>query len=560
MSVAHYDVLVVGAGLAGHIAALEAARRGLRVALLAKSQPFETHSAIPEGGINLTLAAESDWRPQADDIWNDGHFLSDWDALEAACRDGPQLIHTEFFDLLERDAGSAVVVHDSAGTRWRVKAGRYTGISLLRRLYSALADHGVHLLMDRVLTSLVVDAGKCVGVTALNVLTGEVEGYAAATVVLCTGGFGHLYQNTAHAGGMSGDGQAQAYLAGVALKDMEFVRFHHMILYGSNYAITEGAFRKDMRLYNKHGERFIAKYDSTAMEGAETYFLKRYLQLELDAGLAVEDKYFYADFTHLGEERIDRELPRTRRGCLEALNLDLVHDRLPVVPGVFATLGGIETDVHGRTGLPGLYAAGECACPGLHGADWRLGNTLLAALVFGARAGVSAASDRATPGAPSRSPAVESAVDRETSRLQGIAEREGGEPYHLVRGALRRTMSRDVTVIRDRPRLENALATIRRLQRQYQQAVLWDPGMRFNQQLLEFLQLGNMLLLAEAVASAALARTESRGSHVRGDYPERDDAGWLRHSIQRHSPDGPRLAHVPVRLGEFRPRETVLIR
>jgi succinate dehydrogenase/fumarate reductase flavoprotein subunit len=296
------------------------------------------------------------------------------------------------------------------------------------------------------------------------------------------------------------------------------------------------------------------------MEGAETYYLKRYLQLELDAGLAIEDKYFFADFTHLGEERINRELPRTRRGCLQALNLDLVHDRLPVAPGVFATLGGIETDAHGRTGVPGLYAAGECACPGLHGADWRLGNTLLAALVFGARAGVAAASDHATRGGQPPLPAVESAVDRETSRLHRITEREGGEPYHLLRGELRRTMSRDVTVIRDHPRLEKALATIKRLQQNYQQAVLWDSGMRFNQQLLEFLQLGNMLLLAEAVASAAMARTESRGCHVRGDYPDRDDAEWLRHSIQHHTSDGSRLTHAPVRLGEFRPRETVLIR
>jgi succinate dehydrogenase / fumarate reductase flavoprotein subunit len=357
---------------------------------------------------------------------------------------------------------------------------------------------------------------------------------------------------------MTGDGQALAYQIGAPLKDMEFVRFHHFVIYGSHTTITEGAFRKGCQLYNKDNERFFKKYEPELMEGAETFYLKRYIQLEIDAGRGVEDKYVWADFRHLGEEVIDQKLPRTRRDCLNASNLDIVHDRIPVAPGVFATLGGIATDAHGRSALTGLYAAGECACTGFHGADWRLGNTLLAAVVFGKRAGAAAAGDGQKDGRGAR--VIEEALQNEGAHLNEIVSRRDGEPYHLLRGRLRRTMSRQVGTVRDRAGLQGALETIRELRRRYSKAALWDHGVQFGQQLAEFLGLGNMLLLAEAVTHAALAREESRGAHWREDFPQRDDKSWLRHSLQSYTDEGPRLSYVPVKLGDFKPQDEVIIR
>jgi succinate dehydrogenase/fumarate reductase flavoprotein subunit len=295
------------------------------------------------------------------------------------------------------------------------------------------------------------------------------------------------------------------------------------------------------------------------MEGAETYYLKRYIQLEIDAGNGVEDKYVWADFRHLGEETINQKVPRTRKDCLNALNLDIVHDRIPVAPGVFATLGGIATDTHGRTNVAGLYAAGECACPGFHGADWRLGNTLLAAVAFGKRAGI-AASDGGREAAGHGAP-VELALRGEAARLDAIVSRKDGEPYHLLRGRLRRAMSTGAGTVRDRSRMEQARETIRDLRARYDRAILWDRNVQFGQQLADYLGLGNMLLLGEAVVQAALAREESRGAHWRKDFPERDDLNWLRHSVQLHNPEGdPALSYAPVQLGELTVRENVLIR
>jgi succinate dehydrogenase / fumarate reductase flavoprotein subunit len=537
------------------MAALEAARRGKSVVIVSKVQPFVTHSVNPEAGVNVCLGGADNWRQQAEDVWNDGHFLSDWDAVEVVCKEGPEIILREFGDLLNRDEQGEVVAYDFAGTARAVKAGGHTGLNFLRRLYAKVSELEIPVLTDRVVTSLVVKDKQCVGIVAFNVLSGQVEGYAAPSVALCMGGFGHVYQNTVHSSHMTGDGQAVAFRAGVPLKDMEFVRFNQTVIYGTNFAITEGAFLRGMRLFNKHNERFMEKYDPR-MEAIDLFHLKRYMQFELDAGLGVEGRYFFADFRHLSEDYINKELPMTRRKCLLALGLDIVCDRVPVAPGVYITLGGVETDACARTMLPGLYAAGECACPGVHGADWKIGNTVLAALAFGSRAGVSAAQERRKV----TESVVSEFVHSEITRLDQIASRAEGEPYHLLVGGLRQTMSKDVAIVRAGTRLENALGGIGSLKRRYKEATLWDQGLPFNQQLVGYLELGSMLDVAEAVTSAALAREESRGTHWRSDFPERDDKKWLCHSLQYYTPNGPRIEHPPVRMGAFTLKESVILR
>ena len=550
------DVVVIGGGLAGHMAALEAARRGREVALISKTQPFRTHSSIAGAGINLAVRAGDSWRDHAGDVWNDGHFLSDWDPVEVMTREGPELVLSEFGDLLDRDGDGQVVSYQFGGTARGVRAGKNTGMQLIRRCHGLLADEGVRIYPYRMVTSLVTDGGECLGVTALDLLTGEIEAFAASSVILCGGGFGHAFQNTAHASHMSGDAHALAFRAGAALKDMEFVRFNETSLYAANCAITESIGRKGAHLYNRDGERFLARYDPR-MEAVEPFYLKRYMQLELEAGLGIDGKYFVADLTHLGEAYIQKEFPRSRRAVLLASGLDMVRDRLPIVPGVFTTLGGVATDVDGRTAVARLLAAGECACTGVHGADWRAGNTLLAALVFGRRAGRSAA-DTAASAANGRSRVAEVA-GAERERLAALASRTGAEPIHVITGELRRLMSWNVGVLRDRAKLETALEQMRALRRRYEAARVWDTAMRLNEQMNEFLELDSMLLVAEAVARCALAREESRGTHWRRDFERRDDGRWMCHSlIERDAGGQMTLRHLPVQLGEFRPTEVII--
>lgn len=550
------DVLVVGSGLAGEIAALAAARAGRTVGLLSRTPPYRSHSSVASGGINLSAQAGDSWRAHAHDLWNDGHFLSDWEPVERLTREGPTLVLEELGDLLDRGPDGQIAFYQFGGTHRAARAGRNIGLRFVRRLYTRLVERGVQFFPDRVVTSLVVEDGACHGLTALDVMTGELEAFSAPRVVLCTGGFGHVFQHTVHGSAMTGDGPALALRASAQLRDMEFVRFAETVVHGAACVITEMPGQKGMHLYNAAGDRFVGNYDPL-LEKAQPFYLKRYMQLELDAGRGVEGKYFMADVTHLGEDCVARELPRSRRAVLLATGLDMAHDRIPVVPGAFVTLGGIATDVDGRTRIDGLHAAGECACTGVHGADWRAGNTTLAALVFGHRAGVAAgaAELRRTSSA-----AIRTAHANEAARLGAIVSRKDGEPHHVLAGRLRRLMANDVGVVRTRERLSRALECIRDLESRYRSSVVWDPTPQFNEPLVDHLALGNMLAVAKVVAMAALAREESRGCHYRPDFPERDDGRWQRHSLVDLAGGELVLRHTPVAAGPLRPAETVIIR
>lgn len=548
MTVESFDVVVVGGGMAGQMAALEAARRGRRVAILSKVEPFFTHSRNPRS-VNVPTRPDDNWRKQADDIWQDGDCLSDWDAVEAVCTDGPALVHREFSDLLDRDAHGELILQTYPNRG--LSSEGHTGLNFMRRICALLAEAGVPMLTRRYVTSLAMGGGQCVGLTALNALTGELEAYAAKAVVLATGGFGYGYQNTTHGSESTGDGIALAYQVGVPLKDMEFVFIHHLNVFGTQVLVTEGAFRRGLHLLDRHEERFLAKYDSR-MEVCGNILMRRFMEMEIEAGGAVENKYFLADFTHLSEEFIMEQLPRTRLGCLDQLGLDVVHDRVPVIPGLQITLGGIEIDVNGRTRVPGLYAAGECACPGVHGAAWLIGNPILVALVFGARAGASAAADQDAVSADAAR-LVESALKPEEARLDVLGSPANGEPFQLLRSTLRRTMTDNVGCVRDESKLQTALKTIHDVRRRFPNAALSHHGRQFNRELTDLLGLDSLLTCCETVVTAALGRTESRGTHWRRDYPNRDDERWMVHSLQTATPAGPALSHAPVKMGEFQP-------
>ncbi|MBM2811053.1 MAG: succinate dehydrogenase subunit [Chloroflexi bacterium] len=548
-----WDVLVVGGGIAGQIAALEAARLGKKVAILSKVEPWHTHSRNPRS-VNLSVAKGDDWRKQIDDAWDDSHFLADWEPMEVVATEGPELVLHEFGDILDRDEAGDIAAYSFAGTNRAIMAGQHSGLNFMRKMFAELEERGVPFMTDRTVTSLVMEGGRCVGVTALDLMGGQVEGHSAANVVLCTGGHGFLWQNSVHGIENSGDGQALAFRAGASLRDMEFTYYHQGYLYQTPHIITEGAFHRGLHLYNKDGERFLFNYEPEG-ESGKMYYTKRFMTLELEAGRGIENKFFWADFTHLDESEIDEVFPRARKDCLDSLGLDIVHDRVPMAPGVQATMGGIRIDLQGRTGITGLLAAGECANTGQHGADWRVGNFMLAALIFGSHAGKTAAAETGGPAPAAREAAVIGAVHDETNRLAGIASRTGGRAFHLLRGELRRTMTEHVSVMRDADKLTRALDTVQRLKTQYETASLVLGGTRFNHQLAEFLGLGNMLTVGEAVIVAALARTETRGNHWRRDFPQRDDVRWGVHGIVFDTPDGPEIRHEPVKPGELKPRE-----
>jgi succinate dehydrogenase / fumarate reductase flavoprotein subunit len=365
-------------------------------------------------------------------------------------------------------------------------------------------------------------------------------------VVLAGGGLGDLYLHNSNSRFSTGDAIAVAYREGASLLDMEFQRMHHLILYGTSYAITEGAFGKGLYLFNRAGERFLKRYAPETMEASTpTNLLKRYVQMEIDRGGGIEGKFLLGDFTHLGEAVVQTEIPRTRLGCLQAMGLDIARERFPVVAGHFNTIGGVSVDENGATSIRGLFAAGECAGAGVHGADWRVGNSLLEAVVFGRRSGTAAVEFGRENGVSSLGEEVRV---RERDRLQALMDRDGPERVHLLRHELKRAMTAGLGVIRSEKGMARAISGIRSLKDRAGNLRVEDKGKEGNGELVSALELQNLLDLGEVIAAAALARRESRGAHYRSDFPERDDGQWLKHSLVAKGEDAPRLAYRPVRV------------
>jgi succinate dehydrogenase/fumarate reductase flavoprotein subunit len=553
-----HDVLVVGAGGAGLRAALAAARLGVDVAILSKVHPLRSHTGAAEGGINAAFAEQDSWENHAYDTVRESDWLADQDAAEVLAQEGPAAVYEldHLGALFSRGPDGRFLLRPFGPERIprTVFAGDTTGHAVLQTLYQQALKERLRIYEEWLVLDLVIEDGVCAGVLAYEIPSGTVQAVAAGAVILATGGAGRLYANTTNAYICTGDGMAIALRNGVPLKDMEMVQFHPTTLPGSGILITEGARAEGGYLLNARGERFMARYAPRLMEQAGRDVVCRAEQTEIDEGRGV-DGCVLLDLRHLGEERIKSRLAQTRELCITYAGVDPVHEPIPVRPGAHYFMGGIHTELTGQTTIPGLYAVGECACVSVHGANRLGGNSLLELLVFGRRAGESAAEFARNQ----KDVEVSEARVRDTEReLARIVSRSDGERWATLRDILADTMSREMGIFRTGDVMRHCLSVIRELKERYRRVRLDDRGRVYNYDLVSTIELGFMLDVAEAVVVSGLGRQESRGAHYRRDYSARDDANWLKHTVVHRDPEGNlHLDYLPVRITRWLPAARV---
>jgi succinate dehydrogenase / fumarate reductase, flavoprotein subunit len=558
-----HDIVIIGGGLAGLRAAVAAHDAGRDVAIITKVHPLRSHSVAAQGGINAALGnapgAEQDrWEDHAFDTVKGSDYLADQDAVEILCREAPdavfELEHIGAVFSRLPDGRIAQRPFGGAGFPRTCYAADRTGHNLLHTLYQQLSARGVTVYEEFFATALVSDAGRCSGCIALEIATGELHGFTAGAVLLATGGYGRLFARSTNAVINTGDGAALAFSAGIALEDMEFVQFHPTTLYGTNILISEGARGEGGVLVNVLGERFMRDYAAKAMELAPRDIVARAIQSEIDAGRGFDGGYVLLDLTHLGSDKIKERLPGIRQIAMDFAGLDPIEKPIPVQPGQHYSMGGVATDNDGATSLPGLYAAGECACVSVHGANRLGGNSLLETLVFGRRAGAAMAEYAQATELPGGD-AVEAKARSERTRIGSLLSRSGGTRVAPIRQELQATTFRDFGVFRKGQPMRNGLDRLIQLHEETGRVSLSSREPRYNFGLVAALELEAMTLIAETVGLGALAREESRGSHARTDFPQRDDTRFLHHTMTTLAGGKVVLEQKPVTLTRFPVKE-----
>ena len=563
----HHQLIVVGGGLAGLRAAVEAKAAGLDVAILSQVHPGRSHSGAAQGGINAALANHPDGHDDtpekhAFDTVKGSDYLADQDTAIQMTKDAPGVIFemdhwgcpfSRFDDgrIAQRPFGGAGFPRTCYGAD---KTGHYLLHTLVERAY----ERQVKMYIEVFVTALIVDDGRCRGVVAYDMIRGGFHAFTADAVVMATGGAGRIYANSTNAIISTGGGAAIAYHAGVPAEDMEFIQFHPTGLLTTHILMSEACRGEGGYLVNDLGERFMAKYAPKAMELAPRDITARSITTEINEGRGIGGgDYIYLDLRHLGAEKIMERLPGIRDIAIHFQGVDPIEEPIPIKPVQHYTMGGIDTDVDGRTKLRGFYAAGECACVSVHGANRLGGNSLLETIVFGRRAGMAVAADL-EGGAPAGDPAAAAAgaVAAMEARVKELAARgkDGADPY-AIRAEMIATTRDYFGVFREDSVMRTGLEILRRLKERCSQVGLRNAGGVFNLDMMRTLELEGMVDLSLCVAEGALARTESRGSHARTDFPARDDEQWLKHTLAYHTPEGPRLEYVPVTLGPFEPQE-----
>jgi len=559
------DVIIIGGGLTGLRAAIEAARGGCSVAVVSKVHPLRSHSVAAQGGINASLGnspegRDDSWELHAFDTVKGSDYLADQDSVEIMAREAPgtvvemEQMGTVFsrFD----DGRIAQRPFGGAGFPRTCYAADRTGRNLLHTLYEQLTSVDITYYDEYFVTSLVVEGGRCTGCTAMNIADGTFHGFAAKAVLLATGGYGRLFARSTNALINTGDGAALAFRAGLPLEDMEFIQFHPTTLFGTNILITEGARGEGGYLYNNKHDRFMKDYAPKAMELAPRDIVARAIQTEVNEGRGFEDEYVHLDLTHLGGDKITERLPGIRQIAIDFAGIDPVEKPIPVQPGQHYSMGGVACGNDGATAIPGLYAGGECACVSVHGSNRLGGNSLLETVVFGKLSGAAMAASSAATEMPSGG-AVRAKLGEESSRIDELFGRREGEHVAGLRAALRKTMFDSFGVYRSGEKMEKGLAKVRDLNRRCEKVYIDSKGRVFNQALVYALELKGLMQIGEVVAKGALARQESRGAHAREDYPERDDENFLRHTMAYLRDGKAELEYAPVRLGQFPVKERV---
>jgi len=573
-----YDVVIVGAGGAGMHAAIESGQRA-RTAVLTKLYPTRSHTGAAQGGMCAALANVEDdnWEWHTFDTVKGGDYLVDQDAAEIMCREAIDAVldleklglpfnRTPDGRIDQRRFGGHTRNHGEAAVRRSCYAADRTGHMILQTLYQNCVKQGVQFfnefyVLDLLLTDEPPEHQRAAGVVAYELATGEIHVFAAKAIVLATGGFGKIYQTTSNAHTLTGDGLAVVWRKGLPLEDMEFFQFHPTGLAGLGILLSEAARGEGAILRNADGERFMERYAPTIKDLAPRDIVARSMASEVRAGRGAGPNrdYVLLDLTHLPPEQIDAKLPDIADFARTYLGVEPYLEPVPVYPTAHYAMGGVPTTVRAEVRrnnteiVPGLYAAGEVACVSVHGAN-RLGtNSLLDINVFGRRAGLAAAEYAAGAAQPELAPQPELFV---TEMVHALLTSTGSERVAAIRRELQHTMDRNAQVYRTEESLAQAAADIAGLKRRYPRVAITDKGTRFNSDLLEAIELGFLLDLAEVLVISARARTESRGGHFREDYPHRDDDTFMRHTMAYLNPDSiVRLEYMPVVQTRYQPTD-----
>jgi succinate dehydrogenase / fumarate reductase, flavoprotein subunit len=568
-----FDVVIVGAGGAGLRAALEASRRA-RTAVITKLYPTRSHTGAAQGGMCAALAnvEEDNWEWHTFDTIKGGDYLVDQDAAEIMCREAIDAVYdlehmgmpfnrTPDGKIDQRRFGGHTHHHGAGAVRRSCFAADRTGHMILQTLYQQNVRQGTTFFDEFYVLDLLLAGDRAAGVVAYELATGELHVFRAKSVVFCTGGYGKMFKITSNAHALTGDGPGVCYRRGVPMEDMEFFQFHPTGLYRLGVLLSEAARGEGGILRNKDGEAFMERYAPTIKDLAPRDMVSRaiYTEIREGRGAGPEGDYVYLDVSHLDPKVIDAKLPDITEFARTYLGVEPKKEGVPIQPTAHYAMGGIPTDVDAQvvadasnTVIGGLFAAGECACVSVHGAN-RLGtNSLLDIVVFGRRAGVNAAEHAAGVGHAELPEDPASSVTRMLEDLAGHAE---GERAAAIRGDLQVSMDEKAGVYRTETLLKEMEVELASLRERYARVWVQDTSRRYNTDLLEAVELGFLLDLAETLVVSARARTESRGGHFREDYPARDDKNWLRHSLALRTDSGVKLDYKPVTMTRYEPME-----
>lgn len=570
----YHQVIIVGGGLAGLRAAIEINKNNMSVGLISKIHPVRSHSVAAQGGVNAALnnhhrGVYDSPELHAFDTIKGSDYLADQKAALKMTSDAPERIYemetwgcpfsrTPEGKIAQRPFGGA-------GFPRTAFSSDKTGHLMLHTLYEQVvrfeleSERGEMKIYDEWFAlRLIVENGVARGVVALNLTTGELEVLRSDAVIWATGGSGRVYGKTSNAYSNTGWGMAVPYYAGIGIKDLEFIQYHPTELYTNNVLITEGARGEGGFLVNSEGERFLANYSdsSKAMEVAPRDIVARNIKKEIIEGRGIEGKYIGLDLRHLGREKILEKLPGIRMHAIHFAGIDPIDDMIPVVPGQHYTMGGIDVNETCASEVMGFYAAGECCCVSVHGANRLGGNSLLETVVFGKISGESAAKFLKDGGSSAGNASIyEEALNEEKAKINDLLKQKGTENHSEIKKVMGETMNIKADIFKEAKTLQEGIDTIMELKERYKNIKLNSSGIKANFDLLEAIQLKGSLDMSEIILKGALAREESRGSQSRTDFPVRDDKNWLKHTVAKWNGKDTELSYKEVDISLYEPKE-----